>query len=63
MVWGKHRSDGIGKAFEAIHNGNQNIGNAAVLEFVHDLEPEIGAYQVSNSKLGINTDDVPEANA
>ena len=41
---GEHCRDGIGKALQAVDHGNEDIGDAPVLEFVHDAHPEPGPF-------------------
>jgi hypothetical protein len=40
----EHRLDGFGKAFEAIHHGDQDVLHAAVAQFGQHLEPELGPF-------------------
>src|SRR5665213_1466434 len=35
--------DGFGEALQAIDDGNENVLGAAVLQLVHDAQPELGA--------------------
>jgi len=43
---GEHGRNGLGEAFEAVDDGNQNISDATVLELIHDPEPEFGAFSL-----------------
>lgn len=40
----EHRCDGLGKALEPVDYGDQDIVDAAGLELVDDLKPELGAF-------------------
>jgi hypothetical protein len=40
----KHSIDRLGKALQAIDDGDQNVTNATVLQLVHDAQPELGAF-------------------
>jgi Ran GTPase-activating protein (RanGAP) involved in mRNA processing and transport len=40
---GKHGGDRFRKALQPIHDGNQDVANAPVLELVHHPEPELRA--------------------
>src|SRR6202167_5229338 len=42
----KHGGDRLGKSLQAIDDGNQNVLDAAVLEFGHDAQPEFSAFQI-----------------
>lgn len=42
------RRDCLGKAFQAVHNGDQDVLNPAVLQLVHHRQPEFGAFVVSD---------------
>ena len=44
IVSGEDGDDRLRKALEPIDNGEQDIVDAAVSEFVHDPEPELGAF-------------------
>src|SRR5580700_7658331 len=47
------REDGgnrLGKAFETVDNGDQNVFDAAVLQLVHDAQPEFGALVLLEPK-------------
>ena len=39
----KHRGDRLGKSLQAIDDGDQNVLDATVPEFVHHAQPEFGA--------------------
>jgi hypothetical protein len=41
----KHRGDRLGKSLQAIDDGDQNVLDAAVPEFVHHAQPELGAFR------------------
>jgi hypothetical protein len=46
-VYGGFRKDGrygVGKALQAIDHGKKNVLDPAVLQFVHDPQPEPGAF-------------------
>ncbi len=36
--------DGLGKAFEPIHTGNQDILHAVILQLGHHRQPELGTF-------------------
>jgi hypothetical protein len=38
--------DGFREAFQSIHTGDENISHATVLEFGHDLHPELRALVI-----------------
>ncbi len=40
--------DGIWKALEAVHNGDQDVFDAAIAQVVHYREPELGPFVVGN---------------
>ncbi len=40
---GEDGVDRLGEALQAVDDGDQDVGDAAVLQFVHDAEPELGA--------------------
>ena len=40
----EHRCDGLGEALEPVDDGDQDIVDAAGLELVDDLKPELGAF-------------------
>jgi hypothetical protein len=43
------REDGVdrlGESLQAIDNGEENVADAPVPEFVHDAQPELGAFGV-----------------
>src|SRR5215204_5236604 len=42
-VW-KDGVDRLRKALQPVDHSNENIADAAVLEFVHDTQPELGAF-------------------
>jgi hypothetical protein len=44
IVCGKHGGDGLGKAFEAVNDGNQDVLDAAIFQLIHDAQPEFGAF-------------------
>src|SRR3546814_16398607 len=41
---GEHGVDGVREALQAIDDRDQDIGDAAVLELVHDAHPELCAF-------------------
>src|SRR5258705_13927391 len=41
----KHGGDRLGKSLQAIDDGDQNVLDAAVLEFGHDAQPEFSAFR------------------
>jgi hypothetical protein len=41
----KYGGDSLRKSLQAIDDGNQNVLDAAVLEFGHDAQPEFGAFR------------------
>ena len=41
----KHGGDRLGKSLQAIDDGNQNVLDAAVLEFGHYAQPEFSAFR------------------
>src|SRR3546814_19020341 len=41
---GEHGVDGVREALQAIADRDQDIGDAAVLELVHDAHPELCAF-------------------
>ena len=41
---GKSRVDGVREAFEAVHDGDQDVLNAPVSQVVHHREPEFGSF-------------------
>lgn len=43
---GKDGVDRLGKALQAVDDGDQDVGDAAVLQFVHDTQPELGAFRL-----------------
>src|SRR6185369_1178600 len=43
-------SDRLGKALQAVDNGDQHVLDAAVLELVHDAQPEFGALVLFEPK-------------
>lgn len=45
---GKGGGDGVRKALEAIHDGNQDVLHAPVLQFVHQRQPELGTFIFSD---------------
>jgi len=47
---GKGCRNNVRKAFEPIHDRDQNILNPAVLQLVHDREPEFGAFALGDLK-------------
>jgi hypothetical protein len=42
--FGEHGGDRVREALQAIDNGQHDILHAAVLELVHDAQPELGAF-------------------
>jgi hypothetical protein len=40
----ENRVDGLRKTPQPIDDGNQDVTDAAALEFVHDAQPELGAF-------------------
>ncbi len=40
---GEDGGDGVGEALEPVDHGEQEVFDAAVLELVHDPQPELGA--------------------
>src|SRR6476619_3789561 len=47
----KHAGDRLGKALQAIDDGDQDIVEPTRLQIVHDLEPEFGASVCSIQRL------------
>ena len=47
---GKHRGNRLGKAFEPVDHGDQNVTDAAGLDPVHDFQPELGALGLLDSQ-------------
>ncbi len=41
-------SDGFGEALQPIHDGDQDVLHAPVLQLVHYRQPELGAFILSN---------------
>lgn len=48
--FGKNTVDRLGKALQAVDDGDQDVGHAAVPQIVHDLEPEFGAFGLLDPK-------------
>jgi hypothetical protein len=46
----KHRRDRLGKAFEPINDGDEDVIDTARLELVDNLEPELGAFALFDPK-------------
>src|SRR6187200_1247871 len=44
-VW-EHAGDRLGEALQPVDHGNQDIADAAVLQLVHDTQPELGALRL-----------------
>ncbi len=44
--------DGFGKALEAVYDGNQDVLQAPVLEFVHHRQPEFGPFVLGDPFVG-----------
>ena len=42
------RLDGLWKTLQAVNTGNEDILNATVSQFGHNLEPELGAFGLGN---------------
>lgn len=42
--FGEHGRDGIGEALEAIDDDEHDILSASVSDFVHNAQPELGAF-------------------
>jgi len=42
--FGKDAVDRLGKPLQAVDDGDQDVGDAAGPQIVHDLEPEFGAF-------------------
>lgn len=42
------RRDGLGKAFQAVHDGDQDVLNPTVLQFGHHRQPEFGTCVISD---------------
>lgn len=40
----KDGGDRLGKSLQAVDDGDQNVGDAAVLQLVHDAQPELGPF-------------------
>ena len=40
----ENRTDGLWKALQPIDDGDQDVTDAAALEFIHDAQPELGAF-------------------
>lgn len=40
--------NGLQKSLQPIDAGNENILNASILQFRDDLQPELGAFRLSN---------------
>ena len=45
---GKHGLNGIGEALQVIQAGNEDVGHATILQFGHDLQPELGALRLGH---------------
>ncbi len=44
----KHGADRFGKAFQPVHYRDQDVAETALLQFVHDTQPELGALGLLN---------------
>ena len=57
MVAGKAAAKASGMPFQAVGDGDQDVGHATVLQVVEDLHPELGTLRV----LDPQPEDVPRA--
>ena len=42
----EHGGDGVGEALQAIDHGDQDVLNTAVLQLVHDPQPELRPFRL-----------------
>src|SRR3712207_7707067 len=49
------RSDRLGEALQAVDHGDEDVGDVAVLELVHDPEPELGALGLDRKSTRLNS--------